>query len=281
MGVGLAMTALIVCSGFECSGSKPRSYGTPATLARLDDQRIAESSGVAPSQREQGVFYTHNDSGNKPCLFKFNADGKTLRTFEIEGAQQYDWEDMASATLEGKPYLFIGDVGDNTGRRKSIRVYRVPEPTGKTAKVDQTYTLEYPDGAHNCETLLVHPKTGDVTLVTKTSEETSSVFSLKRPSKTGTFKLQKVGTVAVGGSFRQARLITGGAYSQDGEYVVLRTYLGAYEFKGGSKWFQNKPVKVNTNIEAQGEAITYTLRGNAFITTSEGAPCQVSRIAIQ
>lgn len=275
------MTALIVCSGHECSGSKPRSFGTAATLARLDDARIKESSGVAPSQREQGVFYTHNDSGNKPYLFKFNANGKTLRTFEVEGAQQYDWEDMASATLDGKPYLFIGDVGDNTGRRKSVRVYRVPEPSGKAAVVDQTYTLEYPDGAQNCETLLLDPKTGDITLVTKTSEAGSSIYFLKRPKSTGTFKLQKVGTVAVGGSFRQARLITGGAYSQDGEYVVLRTYLGAYEFKSGPKWFQNKPTKVNTNIEAQGEAITYTLRGNAFITTSEGSPCQISRIAIQ
>jgi hypothetical protein len=259
-----------------------RHYGTPRVLTSLTDKRITESSGVAPSRIYSDVYYTFNDSGDSARFFKFDAQGKVLNVYDVPNAQNVDWEDMASAKLDGKPYLFFGDIGDNPGRRKSITVYRVPEPTGGAARADQIIELRYPDGSHNAETLLVHPKTGDITIVTKASLHPAGIYFLKRPTQSGSYVLKKLADIDVNAYMREAKLITGGAWSADGNYVVLRTYLGAYEFHVSDEmhWFEKPPEQVRLNLEMQGEGITYTRSGDAFVTTSEGSPCPVSIIPI-
>jgi hypothetical protein len=275
--------ALFGALAFANKDWKPqaRQFGTPRLLAQIKESRLKESSGIAPSQRKDDVFYTFNDSGDSARFFQFNTAGKVLNVFNVSSANNLDWEDMASASLDGKPYLYFGDIGDNAGARKSIFVYRVPEPTGKSAKADQVLELRYPDGAHNAEALLVHPKTGDITIVTKTTD-IAAVYSVARPASSGSYTLVKLGQIDLIGIVGSARLITGGAWSQDGQYVVLRTYLGAYEFSGSDAalWFENARTDVPTNVEMQGEAITYTRDGNALLTTSEGSPCPVSIIPV-
>jgi hypothetical protein len=158
----------------------------------------------------------------------------------------------------------------------------VPEPTGTSARADQVITLQYPDEPRNAETLLVQPTTGDITIVTKASLHPAGIYFLLRPKHSGTYTLTKLADIDVNAVMREAKLITGGAWSQDGKHVVLRTYLGAYEFPGddASHWYEKTPVRIRTNLEMQGEGITYTLKGDALITTSEGSPCPVSEIPI-
>lgn len=51
---------------------KPVAYNTGRETARLANQAIAESSGLACSRTTPGVFWTHNDSGDQARLFAFN-----------------------------------------------------------------------------------------------------------------------------------------------------------------------------------------------------------------
>ena len=79
----------------------------------------------------------------------------------------------------GKSYLYIGDIGDNNGTRSEVVVYRVAEPTLTTASAKLTkkrpeatesaeaIRLRYPDGKYDAETLLVHPASGNIYIVTK------------------------------------------------------------------------------------------------------------------
>jgi hypothetical protein len=244
---------------------------------------VRESSGVATSSVYPGEFYTFNDSGDFARVFRFDSTGKVMREYRIRNAKNIDWEDMAGATLGGKPYLFVGDIGDNSGRRSFITIYRVPEPTSRRVSADQTYTLSYPDGAHNAETLLVHPITGDITIVTKASTHPAGVYFLPRPAKTGPYLLQKLGEIDIASTFGAGKLVTGGAWSHDGRHVVLRTYLAAYEYPAADpkSWFNENPVRITPNLELQSEGITYSQNDDALITTSEGSPCPVSIIPIE
>ena len=260
-----------------------RKFGAPRLLASLTDKRIDESSGVAPSFLSPGDYYTFNDSGDCARFFKFDQHGAILSVYQVPNATNIDWEDMASAKLNGQPYLFFGDIGDNAGKRKSIKIYRVPEPTGTQCHADEIIELKYPDGSHNAETLLVHPKTGDLTIVTKASLHPAGIYFLPCPKASGSFVLQKLADIDVNAIMREAKLITGGAWSHDCKHVVLRTYLGAYEFavQDPMKWFVSPPLRIQTNLEMQGEGITYALDDKALITTSEGNPCPVSIIPLQ
>ena len=70
-----------------------------------------------------------------------------------------------------------------------------------------------------------------------------------------------------------------GEMSPDSKHVVIRTYLEAWEFDAPAKfddWFKQKPRRIQTNFEFQGEGICYSRDGKALLTTSEGVPCLVS-----
>src|SRR5262249_9269918 len=76
--------------GVESSG-----YRAPVHLCNLENQSIRESSGIAASRRNAGVFWTHNDSGDGPFIYAFDRQGKHRGVWRVAGAGAVDWEDMA------------------------------------------------------------------------------------------------------------------------------------------------------------------------------------------
>src|SRR5688572_18962716 len=55
---------------------------------------LSEASGVAASQRNPGLLWSHNDSG-LPMLFAIGTDGTMKGQVPIAAAQVDDWEDVA------------------------------------------------------------------------------------------------------------------------------------------------------------------------------------------
>lgn len=272
--------------GFSCAQKAPRAWGEPKLLCIVENERVKESSGIAASTREAGVYFTHNDSGSGPKFYKFNDKGKVLGEFAVSGAKATDWEEMASAKLDGKNFLYFADIGDNSRRRKSIQIYQAEEPKlGATAvPTVGTYDLSYPDEAQNAEAFFVHPKTGDFYIIPKASKTPVGLYRLERPARSGSYKLEKVADVKLSGSLSQALLITGAAISPDAKHVVVRTYLGAFEYDlvdTVASAFTRKPRAVRLNLELQGESITYRADGKALITTSEFSPCPVSVVPLK
>ena len=278
--VALAGFCIVLCREAD------RTWGAPEEMCMLKEELVDESSGVAPSQIASGVFYTHNDSGDTARFFRFKRDGSVDGIFTLPGAKAVDWEDMASATVDGKPYLYFGDVGDNGEERETVTVYRVPEPTvtgTKTIDSFDTYTLKYPDKAHNCEALFV-TKAGDVWVVTKDPGGISKAFVLKAPKSDGAYTLKHVADIEVDTGGMGGKLVTGGDISPDGKFVVLRTYTAAFEYAVPADfdgWTKSEPTFVRTAIELQGEAVCYSKDGRYMVTTSEFSPCPVSVMALQ
>jgi hypothetical protein len=260
-------------NGANGSKSQVGKWAAPEVLATVQSDQIDESSGLAASWREKDVYYTHNDSGDTARFFKFDVSGKLLGTYTLRGASAIDWEDMASAN----GYLYFGDIGDNLRMRKNIVVYRVKEPAGPSGDLTEfdTYTLTYPDQAHNAESLMVHPKTGDIYVVTKVTGEPSKVFRLKRPLRSGGYKLTEIGKISFPTTLPGGQLTTAGDFSRDGRSVVVRTYFAAYEWSF-DKFPAGLPGPIKLANERQGEAISYSPDGRSLLTTSEGSPCVVS-----
>lgn len=291
----LLLPFLVAGAGFSCAGpqkgaverSPSELHGKPEVMCRITDPEVDESSGVAPSPEEAGIWYTHNDSGDSARFFRFDEKGRVTGVFRLKGVEAVDWEDMASAKVGGKSYLYFGDIGDNAGKRRSIVVYRVEEPIGEGRELGafERFELTYPDGPHNAEALLVRPGTGDLYVVTKTAKGPSGVFRLSGSAAPGARALVRVGEIQLAGALEPMRLVTGGDVSPDGRFVVLRTYLGAYEYAAGEgeafdRWTKSTPRVVALQAEVQGEAIAYSRDGQWLVTTSEMTPCQVSRVAM-
>lgn len=273
----------VVCSivAIATSSSSATTADKVGPLCQLINATISESSGVDISTRTNGVYWTHNDSGDGPNFFAFNAKGKLLATFSLEGVKPVDWEDMASAKIGGNSYLYFGDIGDNRMQRVSVAVYQVLEPatnaTKKTIKSFTKFELKYPDGAHNCESLMVTPA-GELVLITKDSSGESGVYFAKSPSPSKSTTLSKLATLRITGAFGMSQLITAADMSADGKRVLIRTYTAGYLYQSNSAtpWYRTVPKRFELAVELQGEAICFDFIANRAITTTEGTPCRVN-----
>jgi len=283
--LALAIASLAVAP--QAAQNLPRNFLYPEFMFNLSNNVIDESSGIGVSRSEEGMFFTHNDSGDPARFFKFDSTGKVLGVFSLQGGSAFDWEDMAIAVVGGLPYIYLGDIGDNLKVRTSIQVYRLIEPLQSQGTITnfETYNLTYPDEAHNAETLMVRPQTGDIYIVTKTSGEDTQVFKCPKPSGSGNYLLQEVGRFRIGNNSGATQLTTGGDISPDGKHVVIRGLYAAHEWKAPPGNFDGWCNEPRTNItlrpEGQGEAICYSRTGTTLYTTSEGAPCPVTKITMK
>ena len=264
-------------------------YGQPTTLTTIKDKSVTESSGLVASRTTPGAYWTNNDSGDGPFIYAFDSRGDSFGTFRVSGAQARDWEDIAAGPgpQANKSYLYIGDIGDNDGVRSEVIVYRVAEPSlsaatrkftrnrpGSTEPAD-AIRLKYPDGKHDAEALLVHPRTGNIYIVTKILIANPGVYEAVAPFTPGqSITMRRIGEARVPSLF--GGVITGGSISPDGRRVALCDYFQGYEMvlPAGTTNFdeiwKQKMTGFDLGKRKQGESITYRLDGKALLATSEG-----------
>lgn len=262
------------------------AYGPAKQLGKLNVPFINELSGIADSRVNPGVVWCHNDSGDGAYVYALNRRAECIGVFLVRSASANDWEDMAwGPGPDGTGNsLYLGDIGDNPKQRPQYSIYRIAEPKlGKEPGSKQAPNLTgeptirrdftYPDGSHNAECLMVHPKTGVVYIVTKDESGAAGVyrFPAERKEWWEPVKLERVGTVKLPGE-----LITGGDISPDGTRVALRTYATAYELRlpPGSASFDDvwkaTPTRIPTPFMTISEAICYTADGKSLLISSEG-----------
>jgi hypothetical protein len=284
-------------SASEQPVSVNEKYGPPRVVGTIKNLSVDESSGLVASRSAPGAYWTHNDSGDGPFIYALGNRGETFGVWRIAGAEAVDWEDISigPGPDTSKTYLYIGDIGDNSSTRGEVVVYRVPEPkpdpTNKSSKAKpqiseraEAIRLRYPDGKHDAETLLVHPVSGDLYIVTKVALESPAVYKADVPLNAGkVITMKRVGQLAVPSLF--GGIITGGSLSPDGKRVALCDYFQGYEIvlPANSNNFDDiwkqRLVSFDFGKRSQGEAIAYRLDGRALLGTSEGRGSQLIEVS--
>lgn len=257
------------------------AYGAGKASVDLDAPALLEASGLAFSGQSPGVLWTHNDSDpDGPRLYAFaTATGALLGTYTLQGAGVNDWEDMAlgPGPVADKPYLYVGDTGDNNKERTQIRVYRALEPPvdvnqqGLMAGIGgvEALTFTYPGGSRDSEAMIVDPVSGDLFLVTKEAMAVAEVYRAKAPLASGV--LERVAEADLGAM----GLATGAGVSAAGDWVVVRSYFSARMWLRPqglplAQAFMSTPCTVPLAMEIQGEAIAFAAEGLTYYTVSEG-----------
>ena len=266
-------------------------------LALLEDQRINESSGLAPSLRTPNLLWTLNDSGGPTTLYALNTEGQTLAEIDVTKAKNIDWEDLASGpNTEAQPTLFIADIGDNKKARPSIQIYEIPEPeftpNAKPKKIapTRTWNLRYPDGPANAETLLVHPKTGRLHILTKTLLGTATLYIAPATHQPDTVQvLEKITTLNFPLLHKPGKrpidnlMTTGGSLSTDATRLVIATYNSLYEWtlpdgQLTAQALDATPIRIDPPLTRQMEAVCYQPNTYHLLFTSEIVPSPLFRL---
>jgi hypothetical protein len=254
---------------------------------RLGAPEATEISGLVVSPTQPGVLWAHNDSGDRARVFALRGDGSLIASLDVPGAEATDWEDIAVGPGGD---LLLADIGDNRSVRKDIDIYRVPEPRladGRSATATATrLRLTYPDGAHDAETLLADPRTGEIVIVTKELDGRSGVYVSRAPARDapGEAVLRRAGQLRLG----LAGLATAGDVSGDGRTVAIRTYTALYAWtrKPGASLaatLLRKPCvgSAQLGLEGQGESLALSRDGRSFFTVPEGEGAAVRRSSVR
>ncbi len=285
--------ALLVGAGLLWLDTAAAASAADAPLFSFQDSRVAESSSLVSTPAGPWLW-TANDSGDTARLFAVDRSGRTLAVAALPGTEVTDVEDSA---LGPDRTLYVGDIGDNGAVRTSVAVLRVPEPavdprrTGVrvTTAPPRRAVLTYEDGPHDAETLLVHPRTGQVLVVTK-GVFGSTVYAAPQPLADGV--LRRVGSVSFrvtgtpGGPSPQVAaqlLATGGSVAPDGSRLVIRTYTDAYVWPVPGDdlvaALRGTPQVLPLPASKQGEAVTWSRDGSTLLTSSEGVRAPVFEVA--
>ena len=270
------------------ASAAPSHYDKARIIGTIKNSDITESSGLAASKCQENVLWTHNDSDDDPFIFAVNTSGDTLGTWNVKNAENLDWEDIAAfKDKTGQCFLYIGEIGDNKLKRAKQAVYRVKEPKITPSDADSSSKkpletepaeiarFEYPDQLQNAETLMVHPTTGDVYVVTKRVVGAAAVYRFRPVFGTSDVaKVEKVADLAVPAI--PNGVMTGGDISPDGRRVVICDYSEAYEFTlpesdtNFDDIWKQAPEAIDLGKRKQGESICYSADGNTIFAGSEG-----------
>lgn len=226
------------------------------------DPEIVESSGLVVSD---GRVVTTNDSGDEGRVFVVDpASGRTV------GVTRWseDPVDVEALAPADHGHVWVGDIGDNRGRRDSIEVARVPV-ADRDQEVDAgALELTYPGGGRDAETLLAHPRTGRLHVVTKTVLAGEVLAAPARMSDDAPNRLRPVGPAPA--------MVTDGAFFPDGRHLMLRSYARAFvlaypSFEVVGSW--------SLPQQPQGEGVAIGPDGGIYLST-EGVGQPLLRVEV-
>jgi hypothetical protein len=183
------------------------------------DLNVSETSGLIYIG---GMLWTINDSGGQPEIYQVDsASGKILKTIRVSNAKNTDWEDITT----DKKYIYIGDTGNNKGKRNKGVIYKIPADIIYTAQTiisvtADSITFEFPDYSYqhktphdfDCESIFTYQE--HLILITK-NRKNNHAFVYKIPNKKGHYIAEYLNTISSKG------MVTGADINSNGKLVVV------------------------------------------------------------
>jgi len=227
---------------------------------------LDEGSGLVASAHRPDVVWVVEDSG-EAIAKAFDGAGEPAGSITLDGWDNRDTEALAHGH-DGS--LWIADIGDNRAARDSVVVHVVDEPEGADDVVvtPTSYRFSYPDGPRDAETFLVDPATGRAYVVSKSLKD-PAIYAL--PTELAPGETHEVTLVTAAPA-----LVTDGAFTPDGERMILRDYFAVLVYdverdEAGVLAGIGEPVAMDVPDQQQGESVAVTADGTTVLLGSEGA----------
>lgn len=255
------LAGLVIAAPFALGiASTPASPPGHEVFA-FSDPDITEASALLV---HDGLFMTTNDSGHPGQVFVVDGSGHTVGVTHWAD-HPVDTEALAPG---GDGFVWVGDIGDNTGSRSSVEIARVPVGRGDRDVDPTTYRLTYPDGATDAETLLQDPTTGRLYIASKNIFGGVLYAVPEKLDASGPNRMKALGRVLP--------VATDGAFFPDGRHVILRDYTSAVVYS----WPSMQPVgRFALPRQRQGEGIAVAQDGKVYVS-SEGPQAPVLEVPL-
>lgn len=238
-------------------------------MGTVQDTALNELSGLAPSRRNPGIFWTHEDSGGAAELYALDTVGNTVATLPLAGVENVDWEDLALGPCGDDTCIYVGDIGDLGTDRSEFAILVLPEPlldgSELAAVKPEIRPFTYPGDAEDAEGLTLTAD-GDPLVVTKRADATAGLYRLL-PGETVLDPLADIPTGAEGEDLT-ARATAADLWL-DPPTLLVRTYLHLIAYDLTDPTAPGEPVSLPFALELQGEAVAWDVESGGFWQVAE------------
>ena len=263
----------------------------------LEHKKLDEASGLATSLRAADLFWSINDDG-PAVIYALNPAGQHLGKVDIVGANNRDWEDLASFSLDGVAYLAIADIGDNDSKHKHLSLYVVEEPDPEQDAVELAWQIDfvYPGGPRDAESMAVDPEAGVIYVLSKRTVPAELYELPLRPIDSGEVTAKPVGKIKklpqpTPQQLRRAAengwgwQPTAMDIAPDGSSVLILTYDGVNYFARADGQsvpaaLKGRAMHLSLGSYENAESIAYTQDSQAAVVTFEGRHSPVIRVEL-
>lgn len=225
-------------------------------------KKINESSGLEQAEGND-VFWTINDGGGSPSLYKIGISGKLLDSVRIPNTSNVDWEDLAK---DSGGNIYIGDFGNNLNARRNLRIYKVNKEFSRVDTIKFTYPdqkefpPEYENRSFDGEAFFwYHSK---LYLISKNRGK-GPVKLYELPDSSGNYEAQLIQELSING------MVTAADINDNGTEVAILTYGKVYFFEVeivNDKLQLNSKLCRKFNRSGQSEALVYLKNDDVLIT---------------
>lgn len=228
--------------------------------------KIKETSGLI---NVDGKLWTLNDSGGRAELYEISQkDGRILKTLKITNARNVDWEDMAYDDT----YVYIGDIGNNRGNRKNLKIYKIPRASLRTEKKVRAEVIAYRyndqknfssrphKNNFDCEAMVAH---NDKLYLFSKNWQNQKTRLYELSSQAGKHQAKYLTTFDIDG------MVTGASLNEEMGILLLTTYssllnveLWAFTNYQNKHFFKGEKRRLNLKSPLQGQIEGVTFKDN-------------------
>jgi hypothetical protein len=253
------------------------------------DRRVREPSGIVASR-------THADSGRAAKLFAIDPQGALVAELSVADVENVDWEDIA---LDEHGRLWIGDIGNNSSKRKDLVVHRIAEPDPhaglESVAVDHSVRFRYPDqddfsdsrGPFDAESLFWW--SGSLWLATKHRRDTLTVAYRFPQLDADEVVLERVAEFDLGTQLGEGHpvskfpgMATGAGVSADEGQLALLSYDAVFVFElaaGQADPFAGKVNRIALDPSHVDQVEAVTWEGEQLLLVNEdGAVFRIDEV---
>jgi hypothetical protein len=236
---------------------------------------LHETSGLACDTLPGNisVLRSHNDKGAAPIIYTLNpATAEIIQSMFIMGIENKDWEDLA----QNDTMLFIGDTGNNKGKRSNFTIYALPKRQlleSKDTILFDGYEINYvyqnqqevaKGEAHNYDAEAIVYDQGFLYVFSKNRKDDSTVI-YKLLDKAGFQVAERVSAFKTGFLVTSATKYNGHwyvlGYQKKGKCELLKLHADLLKPSILEKWIFGDYADLG-----QMEAICFDANGTLYIT---------------
>ncbi len=277
--ISLALTITLSTICLSCAEPPHTDDGLHPGMSRVASlpPKLNEVSGMASTGTHS--VYVHNDSGDMPRFYEIDpGTGALLRTIRIEGARHYDYEELA----EDEEYLYLGDFGNNRGRRQNLVIYKIAKEDAaqSDAVTAEEIRFSYPDQTeftarndHNfdCEAMIA---IGDSLYLFSKNRGDLATDIYRLPKEPGNYVAERIGRFDAQGLITGADYMRGernvlallGYERRDGRYA---SYLWLFTDFEGTDFFSGSRTRIDLAPDLQTESVLFKPDDTMIIASEE------------